>query len=103
MSLDCAQCGLCCQADMIAYATESDIERWRLENRRDILGTIDEMKHMWAGDSIVTREGKRLHSCSFLRWNDDKSYCAIYETRPTVCVNFKPGSSALCSKKNLRK
>jgi Fe-S-cluster containining protein len=97
MSLECAQCGLCCQADMIAYATNADIDRWRRENRIDILEIIDGMKQMWAGDSIVTRDGKRLRACSFLRWDDDKSYCAIYETRPAVCKNFMPSSSSLCS------
>lgn len=94
---ECRRCGKCCLADFIAYVKEDDLQRWRQENRRDILGIIASEHAVWAGDHLVSGDdGHYLRGCPFLAWEGDHTTCAIYETRPAVCRNFVPGSAAIC-------
>jgi Fe-S-cluster containining protein len=81
---------------MIAYATETDIERWKREERRDILDRVQGGALIWAGDTIISARGKTISSCVFLNRDGKSFYCDIYETRPQVCRDFKAGSSELC-------
>ena len=80
---------------MIAQADGDDLERWKREGRRDILE-----KHSWtawAGDRLVAVEDEHLiFGCPFLEWREDRFACSIYETRPRVCRDFRPGSSEIC-------
>jgi len=91
----CMNCGKCCLADMVSYVSGSDIERWEMEGRTDILEIIAR-RRAWAGDRIVNSTGTAISMCSFLEFRDGKFYCSIYETRPLTCRNFEPGSSPLC-------
>jgi Fe-S-cluster containining protein len=98
---ECIRCGKCCLADMTAFVSgieEEDIKRWKNEGRYDILHIIDNEHSLWAGDHIISsQDGRYIHGCHFLSWDEEHYSCSIYETRPIVCRNFKPGSSALCS------
>ncbi|MBN1636257.1 MAG: YkgJ family cysteine cluster protein [Deltaproteobacteria bacterium] len=94
--ISCLRCGKCCQTDMVAYATQEDIERWRAEKRFDILDHVETHSPIWAGDHLVRRDGQTQHGCPFLRIVDGHCECKIYETRPDVCRTFQPGSSLIC-------
>ncbi len=85
---------------MSAYApaTQEDLERWRREDKQEILGVMEHSKAAWAGDIVVSSvDGKILFNCPFLRYEGKFSSCTIYEDRPKTCRNFEPGASELCS------
>ncbi len=93
----CMRCGKCCLADMPACASSEDIERWRSEGRKDILHVMETMGAVWAGDHFVSsHDGRYIHACPFLEWEGEWFKCSIYETRPRVCAEYRPGSSEIC-------
>ena len=95
--LSCLRCGKCCFVDLTAYAEKEDFDRWRAENRHDILDMIEHRHLMLAGDRIVSSEtGDYPRECPFLCSSGDSLLCSIYETRPSVCREYHPGSSELC-------
>ena len=96
--ISCQQCGKCCFVDVVAYAEQCDFDRWRAENRQDILNIIEHHHLVWAGDRMISSEtGDSPKECSFLYNEGNKWLCSIYETRPKVCREYQPGSSELCS------
>jgi len=96
--LSCLQCGKCCFVDMTAYAEPEDYDRWRTENRQDILDLIEHRHLHWSGDRMISADtGLAPRECPFLHNAGKKWRCSIYETRPMVCRNYQPGSSELCS------
>ena len=101
--LPCLQCGKCCFVDMTAYAEKEDFDRWRAENRQDILEVIEHHHLVWAGDRMISSEsGDSPRECPFLYSSGDSFLCSIYETRPAVCRNYQPGSSELCPQWKLK-
>ena len=47
--LSCLCCGKCCFVDLTAYAEKEDFDRWRAENRHDILDMIEHRhRRNWA-------------------------------------------------------
>ena len=93
----CIRCGKCCDSNALAFIKKSDIQRWEVENRTDIFEIIENSHSVWAGDRMISiKDGHSFYTCPFLEVNGRNCVCSIYETRPHVCVNFKPGSSALC-------
>ncbi len=95
--LSCRRCGKCCLVDMTAYAQQEDFDRWRAENRQDILDIIQKHHLVWAGDRMVSAEtGRVAMECPFLCSTGNEWLCSIYETRPLVCREYQPGSSELC-------
>lgn len=96
--VSCRQCGKCCFVDVAAYAEQSDFDRWRTENRGDILDAMERRHLVWAGDRLIsTQTGASPKECAFLYNSGSKWLCSIYETRPKVCREYQPGSSELCS------
>jgi len=96
-TVTCKRCGKCCLS-AYAPASEEDIERWRREEKKEILLVMEHSEAAWAGDIVVSSEnGKILFNCPFLRYEGEYCSCTIYEDRPTTCRAFKPGSSELCS------
>ncbi len=96
-SLYCLQCGKCCFVDLTAYAEQKDFDRWRAENRQDILNIIEHRHLIWAGDRMISSEtGDYPRECPFLYSSGDVFLCSIYETRPAVCRSYQPGASELC-------
>ena len=45
---------------------------------------------------ISSETGDYPRECPFLYSSDDSWLCSIYETRPSVCREYHPGSSELC-------
>ncbi len=82
---------------MVAYITEEDLARWKAEQRHDIFHILEKEQAFWAGDHFVSaRDGRVLTCCPFLAWDEEGAACSIYETRPLVCRNYRPGSSEIC-------
>jgi Fe-S-cluster containining protein len=74
------------------------MERWKREDKKEILHAMEHSKALWSGDVVVSSEdGSILFSCPFLRHEGKYYSCTIYEDRPRTCRNFTPGSSELCS------
>lgn len=93
----CKRCGICCLADASAYIHEKDTERWKAEGRNDILMKLEREHALWAGDHLVSSDdGRYLHGCIFLAYENNHYTCTIYETRPDTCRNYQPGSSEIC-------
>ena len=100
----CEQCGKCCFVDLTAYAQKEDFDRWRAENRWDILEIIEHRHLVWAGDRMISSEtGDYPRECPFLYSVRDAWLCSIYETRPSVCRDYHPGSSELCPQWKVKK
>ena len=82
-------------ADMIGDADAEDLARWKREGRDDILRGFRDA--LWVGDHFLSvTTGMTIHDCPFLDFRDGSFACTIYETRPRVCRDFVPGSSAIC-------
>lgn len=93
----CRRCGKCCLADMIAYVTAEDLSRWEREGRKDILHIIENEQAVWLGDHFISgRTGRPIYGCPFIEIEDGLFSCSIYETRPQVCRDYRPGSSKIC-------
>jgi Fe-S-cluster containining protein len=94
----CKRCGNCCTTNLVAYIHDEDLERWKNEGRTDILKVLEKEAVVWEGDHLVSaKNGTYVQGCPFLSWDEVLFSCDIYETRPTVCRNYRPGSSELCS------
>ena len=95
--LSCLCCGKCCFVALTAYVQQEDFERWRTENRQDILEVIENRHLFWAGDRMISSEtGISPKECPFLYCSEGLWLCSVYETRPLVCREYQPGSSQLC-------
>lgn len=103
-TLSCLRCGKCCFVDFTAYAGPEDFERWKREGRQDILNRIKQRHLLWAGDRIVSADtGGHPRECLFLLESGKELICSIYETRPLVCRDYRPGSSELCPQWAMRR
>ena len=100
----CLQCGKCCFVDLTAYAQQSDYDRWKAQDRQDILNVIEHRHLVWSGDRLISAEtGNAPRECPFLFSDEGKWKCSIYETRPQVCREYEPGSSELCPQFNIKR
>jgi len=94
----CMRCGKCCLSNLFFYIKDADIERWKAQDREDILHIIENHQAVWAGDHFVSaKNGTFQHGCPFLEWEGKIHRCSIYGTRPRVCREYIPGSSKICS------
>ncbi len=88
---ECDHCGACCKGHLIVEAYELDVLREPRLATADISGrTRDMAEEVLMAE--LEQEGKCLiiaggQQCTFL----DVNNCAIYTTRPNVCVAMKPG------------
>jgi Fe-S-cluster containining protein len=88
----CVQCGHCCLNLSDAYQTsvpDSDVNRWKREQRFDILERVDTfagINDIW----ISPKTGEAVSRCPWLRKLPKKSkyICRIHETKPEHCRNF---------------
>lgn len=88
----CAQCGHCCLELPDAYQTsvlDSDVKRWKHENRTDILKWVDSfagLNDVW----INPETGEPAKRCPWLRKlpKKDKYVCRIHDTKPEHCRKF---------------
>lgn len=88
---------MCCQTHFTFYVKDGDLARWRKEGRTDILERFEREEAVWAGDRFVyRRNGHEVRSCPFLVREGSRFACAIYDTRPRTCRDYRPGSNELC-------
>jgi len=88
----CTQCGHCCLNLSDAYQTsvpDSDVKRWKQEQRFDILKGVDTfagINDIW----ISPKTGEAVSRCPWLRKlpKQNKYLCRIHETKPEHCRNF---------------
>jgi hydroxymethylpyrimidine pyrophosphatase-like HAD family hydrolase len=99
--MECRRCGRCCGPYFSLYVSERDEERWREEDRKDILDRLDWERNriVWVGDSPCNLETGEIPSrCIYVRlFPDGKFGCAIHDTKPEICRRYSPGSSELCA------
>ena len=96
-AIACQRCGKCCLVDPNTFITAEDIQRLKSEGREDILRVIEHEEAVWCGDHMVSiTSGRYLYSCPFLEWQGRLATCTIYESRPKVCREYRPGSSEIC-------
>jgi Fe-S-cluster containining protein len=115
--LDCTECGLCCMAGLIVTLTKED--EARLGKRRvrlhviqprpiDMLAAIIDgamaalsmpelsTRQLAVRSGPLRKQGRSSYSyeaCVYLRGVPLKSTrCFVYDDRPSVCREFKPGS-----------
>ncbi len=94
---NCRRCGRCCLADFNAYIKSEDIDRWKEEQRNDILAVLEQEHGVWMGDHLVSSvTGRNLGGCPFFAFDGRTYSCSIYETRPATCRRYEPGSSEIC-------
>ena len=72
-------------------AVYEDLLRWRRQGRDDILRIVETETAFSGTDGLGG--GEYLSRCPFLVAEGDHSACAIYETRPQTCRDFRPGST----------
>ena len=88
----CKQCGHCCINLSDAYCNsvlDQDINRWKLENRYDILKFVDQSSFF--NDIWINQEtGEELSRCPWLKRlpNNERYICRIHNTKPTHCRNY---------------
>jgi Fe-S-cluster containining protein len=75
----CHPCIRCCQGQLIKV-TEEDIKRWKLEQRYDILLSME----TWTDSIPFLIQKKDRDECIFLT----EKGCSIHSTRPEICVKF---------------
>jgi Fe-S-cluster containining protein len=94
---DCRSCGACCiggdEGDGWADCTTEDVMRMTRQARAQLVPTSPGWAHTdrwYATPTVMTDTGG---ACAFLRGTPGKRVtCRIYETRPEVCRDFRPGS-----------
>ena len=85
----CEMCGRCCRRTKWAINLDTrllweDIERWRAENREDILRHVLVFEGL-GGDFLDLENKKFFSKCPFLKKEGKKYVCSIHETKPIVC------------------
>jgi Flp pilus assembly protein TadD/Fe-S-cluster containining protein len=88
-NFSCEMCGRCCRRTIWAGHIETrlaweDIQRWRREERRDILGYVLAFEGL-GGDILDMQNMRFLSKCPFLGREDRKYLCSIHTTKPMVC------------------
>lgn len=71
-------------------ASAEDVERWRREDRFEILDWCD-VNFLGSADLWINQfTGKEAERCPFVRKvrNQPRYICTIYETRPAVCREY---------------
>jgi Fe-S-cluster containining protein len=96
---DCRSCGACCRGSYDddsgwADCTVDDVKRMSRAARERLVplrhGLAWRSAHLATPASVTEQWGKL---CDFLRGTPGKRVsCPIYQTRPKVCRDFKPGS-----------
>lgn len=98
---DCKACGACCiggdEGQGWADCTAEDVMRMTRQVRARLVpirsgGGWSFTDRWYATPTVMNKSGDA--SCAFLRGVPGKRVsCRIYETRPDVCREFKPGSA----------
>ncbi len=82
----CLACGECCKAfGGHLNASRTDLERWRLLGREDILSRVIGRGWIWVDPDTKKPEAM----CPFLeKTGPENSICAIYDIRPDICRDY---------------
>lgn len=83
----CRRCGACChQREGTILVTDEDIGRWRRAGRTDLVRMLTD-GHFGQKALPMKGDGTCVHFGTPWSPND----CSIYDVRPTVCREFRPG------------
>lgn len=97
LQFDCRACGACCwkrKDDSFGVATVLNSDAAFMGPRRVRLHVVQgETRAVWREQRTGALKGRSALVCSALRGSLlSRCSCAIYEVRPLVCSEFKPGS-----------
>lgn len=111
---DCQQCGKCCEKwGWDQKGIMEDLVPWIKNRRTDILqhvgitfrdGRRSTGQHLSCSDLPqiaviaywVDQQGRKLTYCPFFeRRSDGNVYCRIHDTKPAVCIGFKPWNEGI--------
>ncbi len=82
----CLCCGDCCESfGGHLHVSKADLERWRNQERDDLLARVNRLGWIW-----VDPQTKQLEErCPFLERFDAKTAtCRIQETKPDICRDY---------------
>lgn len=86
MVFECQQCGWCCKNTVI-NVSKSDIDRWKLEQRDDILSEVSFIANYprdGVGGFYIRKSALNpKQPCPFYNGS-----CMIYATRPVACRDY---------------
>jgi len=94
--LECIRCGRCCLDPFSGHVKPSDLEAWERQGRMDLVSAYWEERRELERQGSLMEGLKRYRPCRFNINEGDKTSCAIYDRRPSVCRQFTPGRSRLC-------
>lgn len=82
----CACCGRCCASfGWRLLATDHDLQRWRRENRADLLSRVNRLGWLWMDPHTAQLESR----CPFLKEDGPGRYiCLINDTKPDMCRDY---------------
>jgi Fe-S-cluster containining protein len=87
---ECDQCGACCKGTVIVEADYLDTRREPRSLNADVQSNRVSQRELEEDEGKIVLLACGLDKpCAFL---DSGSRCAIYATRPNVCVAFEAGS-----------
>jgi Fe-S-cluster containining protein len=82
----CLCCGDCCEAfGGHLHASEHDLQRWRGEDREDLLSRVNRLGWIWVDPQTKELLGRCPH---IEKKVNNTSECAIYATRPDICRDY---------------
>ncbi len=89
----CLQCGKCCFVDLTAYAQQSDYDRWKAQDRQDILNVIEHRHLVWSGDRLISARKQatlrgNVRFCSATKANEIVSIYEIARPRYAASMNL---------------
>jgi Fe-S-cluster containining protein len=82
----CHQCGLCCELfGGNLRACRSDLDRWRSEERSDLLERVGNLRWIWRDPATGELEAR----CPFFgREDSGAAVCRIHATKPQMCRDY---------------
>lgn len=87
MKFECNQCGRCCK-EITINISQSDILRWKEENRKDILREVSWLNNYprknTGGFYIIKTTYNPKQSCPFYKGD----ICSIHDIKPKACRDY---------------
>ncbi len=95
--MECKRCGKCCFESFYRHVRPDDLADWEARGRTDLVKAYeDEKMTRGAINREMAESGMTLHACRYLKKDEDRFRCEIYELRPLTCREFTVGCLRLC-------